>query len=66
MKIRRGLSTICAALAAVQAAAVAAEPATYAIDPSHTKVYWETRHFGTSTHRGSVVLAEVPTRQRTR
>ena len=52
MKIRRGLSTICAALAAVQAAAVAAEPATYAIDPSHTKVYWETRHFGTSTHRG--------------
>ena len=29
-----------------------AEPATYAIDPAQTKVYWEVSHMGTSTHRG--------------
>jgi len=37
---------------ALLGAAAHAEPVTYAIDASHTKVYWETRHFGTSTHRG--------------
>jgi polyisoprenoid-binding protein YceI len=31
---------------------VAAETATYAIDPSHTTVIWEAMHFGTSTNRG--------------
>jgi len=31
---------------------VRADPVTYTIDPAHTRVYWETRHFGTSTHRG--------------
>jgi len=42
-----------AALAALPgAAAVCAEPVTYAVDAAHTKVYWEVRHFGTSTHRG--------------
>lgn len=29
-----------------------AEPATYAIDPTHTFVQWEVLHFGTSTVRG--------------
>lgn len=29
-----------------------AQPVTYGIDAAHTKVYWEVRHFGTSTHRG--------------
>jgi polyisoprenoid-binding protein YceI len=53
---------IAAALAAL-AAGVAAEPATYAIDPGHSVVTFEALHFNTSTHRmrvqakeGSVVL----------
>ena len=46
------LRIVLAVSACMQAMGVHAEPATYAIDPSHTKVYWETRHFGTSTHRG--------------
>ena len=29
-----------------------AEPATYAIDPTHTFVFFEAPHFGTSTNRG--------------
>ena len=41
-----------ASLLAVAAAAVSAEPATYAIDPNHTVVTFEVSHFGTSTHRG--------------
>jgi len=38
--------------ASLQAAPAAAAPVAYAIDTSHTKVYWEARHFGTSTQRG--------------
>ncbi|HEX6703164.1 MAG TPA: YceI family protein [Albitalea sp.] len=43
-----------AAFAALSALAQAApaQATTYVVDPSHTRVYWETRHFGTSTHRG--------------
>ena len=41
-----------AALLAVAAAAVCAEPATFAIDPDHTVVTFEVSHVGTSTHRG--------------
>jgi len=52
MAIRQALLMVGAALVGWQAATAAAAPATYTIDPSHTKVYWETRHFGTSTHRG--------------
>src|SRR4051812_7882079 len=37
-------------LAAAQAAADA--PAVYLIDPAHTHIQWEVRHFGTSTSRG--------------
>ncbi len=44
--------TLLAATAALAAAAVHAEPATYAIDPTHTFVTFEARHFGTSTNRG--------------
>jgi polyisoprenoid-binding protein YceI len=29
-----------------------ADNAVYTIDAAHTRVYWETRHFGTSTQRG--------------
>jgi polyisoprenoid-binding protein YceI len=36
-----------AAIGSAQAAAV-----DYRIDPAHTQVTWEVRHFGTSTHRG--------------
>src|SRR5262249_26910033 len=41
-----------AALLAATAFWARAEPVTYAIDASHTRVWWETRHFGTSTQRG--------------
>lgn len=43
-----------AALAATLLAGGAAQaaPATYAIDPTHTFVTFEVRHFGTSTNRG--------------
>ncbi len=41
-------------LAALLAAAglAQAESATYAIDPTHTQVYFEAQHFGTSVNRG--------------
>ena len=29
-----------------------AQPVSYSFDPAHSKVWWEVRHFGTSTHRG--------------
>jgi polyisoprenoid-binding protein YceI len=41
-----------ASLLAIAAAAVSAEPATFAIDPNHTVVTFEVLHFGTSTQRG--------------
>jgi polyisoprenoid-binding protein YceI len=34
------------------AGAASAQSATYTIEPTHTFVYWEARHFGTSTVRG--------------
>lgn len=47
------ISSLAAAMAAaaLSSAAVAA-PATYAIDPTHTFVTFEVKHFGTSTNRG--------------
>ena len=42
----------CAHLAAAQAPATAEAPAVYLIDPAHTHIQWEVRHFGTSTSRG--------------
>jgi polyisoprenoid-binding protein YceI len=45
------LSLIVAALGFF-AAAVHAEPATYALDPTHSFAMWEVPHFGTSTNRG--------------
>jgi len=41
-----------AATAALTASLAHAESATYAIDPTHTFVTFEARHFGTSTNRG--------------
>jgi polyisoprenoid-binding protein YceI len=47
------LITLCALLAATTlGTAVQAAPATYAIDPTHTFVTFEVKHFGTSTNRG--------------
>lgn len=40
------------ALALAAAGVAHAESTTYAIDPSHTWVTWEAKHFGTSTYRG--------------
>ena len=50
--------TFVASLLAVAAAAVSAEPATYAIDPNHAVVTFEITHFGTSTHRGRLQAKE--------
>ncbi|MGH6646304.1 YceI family protein [Aquabacterium sp.] len=44
--------TLLAATAALAASIAHAEPATYAIDPTHTFVTFEAQHFGTSTNRG--------------
>ena len=49
--------TLFAALAAILTAAAVpsaawAESANYQIDPTHTFVTWEAKHFGTSTSRG--------------
>ncbi len=41
---------IVAALVAISLTSVA-QAATYAIDPTHTNVYFEAKHFGTSTNR---------------
>ena len=40
------------AAAALTATAVHAEPATYAIDPTHTFATFEIGHFGASENRG--------------
>jgi polyisoprenoid-binding protein YceI len=45
------LSLIAAAFG-LAAAAAHAEPATYALDPTHSYATWEIAHFGTSTNRG--------------
>ena len=45
------LATAALALFAT-AGAAQAQPASYAVDPSHTFVTWEALHFGTSTSRG--------------
>jgi polyisoprenoid-binding protein YceI len=37
---------------AIAAATAAAEPVTYSVEPTHTFVMWEAKHFGTSTVRG--------------
>ena len=49
----RTLLTFLAALAATAFHPHAdAQPVAYAVDPAHTQVHWEVRHFGTSTQRG--------------
>ena len=46
------LSALTAAVLAASFGAVQAAPATYKIDPTHTFVTFEAKHFGTSTNRG--------------
>lgn len=41
-----------AALVACASQSAQAQSLPYQLDPSHTKVFWEVRHFGTSTSRG--------------
>jgi len=48
--MRRVLVLLAASLLAALPAA--AQPVSYSFDPAHSRVYWEVRHFGTSTHRG--------------
>lgn len=52
--MNRTIKTLVAALAAAPLLAAAA-PATYAVDPTHTSVFFEALHFGTSTNRGRFV-----------
>lgn len=47
MKTTLLLTALLAAAGAAQA-----QSATYAIDPTHTQVFFEAKHFGTSTNRG--------------
>ncbi|WP_290869358.1 YceI family protein [Aquabacterium sp.] len=49
---RFALSSIVAAATLAATAAAQAAPATYAIDPTHTFVTFEAKHYGTSTNRG--------------
>jgi polyisoprenoid-binding protein YceI len=37
---------------AIAATTASAEPVTYSVEPTHTFVMWEAKHFGTSTVRG--------------
>lgn len=47
------VASLFAALSAVGVWSTAqAEPATYVVDPTHTSVTFEAKHFGTSTNRG--------------
>ncbi len=47
--------TLAVAAAATLATLGSAQAATYAIDPTHTSVFFEALHFGTSTNRGRFV-----------
>lgn len=49
MSPRHFLVLLTGVLAALPALA---EPVNYSFDPAHSRVWWEVRHFGTSTHRG--------------
>ncbi|WP_374315479.1 YceI family protein [Aquabacterium sp.] len=44
--------TLLASIAALTASVAQAAPSTYNIDPTHTFVTFEAKHFGTSTNRG--------------
>lgn len=50
--VARCLARLAAVLALAATQAAGAQPITYALDPAHTRVHWEVRHFGTSTQRG--------------
>jgi polyisoprenoid-binding protein YceI len=52
------LKTLLISSMLVAAGAAAAEPATFAIDPAHSVVTFETLHLGTSTHRGRFQVKE--------
>ena len=49
---RTVIASVLAASALAVVGAAHAAPATYAIDPTHTFVTFEAKHFGTSTNRG--------------
>ncbi|MCH2240494.1 MAG: YceI family protein [Aquabacterium sp.] len=46
------VAVLSAAAAALLSTAVQAAPASYSVDPKHTFVTFEVKHFGTSTNRG--------------
>lgn len=50
--MKTSLTTALALAAAAFLGTAEAEPAAYRVDPDHTRVHFEVRHFGTSTTRG--------------
>jgi polyisoprenoid-binding protein YceI len=46
------IALLCAASASAQSAASTPQAAKYTVEPAHTFVTWEAKHFGTSTSRG--------------
>ncbi|MEO5689223.1 MAG: YceI family protein [Burkholderiaceae bacterium] len=63
------LAALCASAGLAPALAQSmAGPITYQLDPAHTFVTFEVRHFGTSTLRGRIgpVTGEVPSTARPR
>jgi polyisoprenoid-binding protein YceI len=52
MKIQQLIATTIALAAVAAAPAAMAQAATYKIDPTHTFVHFEAKHFATSTNRG--------------
>ena len=50
--MRTLLTFALALIGAAAAPAAPAQPLTYRIEPAHTRVHFEVRHFGTSTQRG--------------
>lgn len=56
----RTLPALIATLAAAAFTRAAdAAPIEYVVDPAHTRVHWEVRHFGTSTSRGRFGAVEA-------
>ena len=50
--MRTLLTFAIALIGALTTGAAPAAPLAYQVDPAHTRVHWEVRHFGTSTLRG--------------
>lgn len=57
--MRTAFTLAIALIGAAVTTAAPAEPVAYSVDPAHTRVHWEVRHFGTSTQRGRFGAVEA-------